>query len=661
MKKWQKPTHTHTHTPIKTIRIIFAAFVFSTIFSPSFAASPNGCSDTGRGDYINAYLKLVGLDQIVKENSLVGPHGEEMKEYKKKQKLHKDKVQEYLDKLCPKINNASPAPATDKNIKLFEELIDPQNSQCKQKGDSWVCCKTGKTYEFLKGKVVALERGEKDTADCPSGQVRVCEGYWNRDKILTECVNYEDYRFTSEYTCEKASDGKRHCCGPINNKLEKEFKDKITPYGAGGSFTLNCNPGQEKICISEKSGSEYTRDDYKWSDCGDTKAVIDNKRISDFLFNEDGTMKEYCFPYKKEIHCCDAKTPDVNGNTIIDLLKKKPQEYKYTSGGETFTVHTYISKKNEGQNLICGEGSAMRSCKPTGKGKDMKYWTPCEKPADPEPSCLPKGVTRASLLGDSSSYDKKIWDNICESCNATKFAAFMEDYKKQEKSFYDMGVTATIKFCKDYRDPPSCLPDGKKVEDYPNINKEKWDEVCATCGKDKFKEFIDKYPEQINDKNLLEFCTPEPVIDVPTKCELAFFEIITRHQDYNELSKNDITQICVQCDNNAGTFNKSLEKGNKLADACKEEKPAPVETLADLSAFQLDSASWLKKTDGTTNVKRLAFDASAAVAVGALGGFITNHFVKAHQVDKGFESVQCKVAGSAVAGWGDQVSVGSKK
>ncbi|MDR2686033.1 MAG: hypothetical protein LBB23_04680 [Rickettsiales bacterium] len=91
------------------------------------------------------------------------------------------------------------------------------------------------------------------------------------------------------------------------------------------------------------------------------------------------------------------------------------------------------------------------------------------------------------------------------------------------------------------------------------------------------------------------------------------------------------------------------------------DPPVPVATLADLSAFQLDKASWLKKTDGETNWKRIGFDAGAAVAVGALGGFLTNHLVKANQVDKGFDQVQCSVGGISVAGWGDQLSVGAAK
>jgi hypothetical protein len=89
-----------------------------------------------------------------------------------------------------------------------------------------------------------------------------------------------------------------------------------------------------------------------------------------------------------------------------------------------------------------------------------------------------------------------------------------------------------------------------------------------------------------------------------------------------------------------------------------EESETTDSKLADLSAFQLDKASWLKKTDGSVNTKRLLYDGGAMVVVGALGGFLTNHFVKAKQVDKGFESVQCKVAGMPIAGFGDQVSVG---
>ncbi|MDR2685649.1 MAG: hypothetical protein LBB23_02640 [Rickettsiales bacterium] len=83
-------------------------------------------------------------------------------------------------------------------------------------------------------------------------------------------------------------------------------------------------------------------------------------------------------------------------------------------------------------------------------------------------------------------------------------------------------------------------------------------------------------------------------------------------------------------------------------------------TLADLSAFQLDKASWMTKTDGGVNWKRLGFDALGGVAVGALGGFVTNAIVKNSQVDKGFDAVRCKVAGQETSGWGDSFSIGAK-
>ncbi|MDR2685929.1 MAG: hypothetical protein LBB23_04120 [Rickettsiales bacterium] len=161
-------------------------------------------------------------------------------------------------------------------------------------------------------------------------------------------------------------------------------------------------------------------------------------------------------------------------------------------------------------------------------------------------------------------------------------------------------------------------------------------QLCEACGKDNVKNFNDSY---------------------------EFY----RSNRLRNPGWDDIREACNDKDREMGhervADEVNGEKGKEVEAEDKQTTEAETKVsdkLADLSAFQLDKASWLKKTDGETNWKRLGWDAGAAVALGAVGGFLTNHLVKAKQVDKGFEAVQCSVAGFAVAGFGDQVSVGKR-
>ncbi|MDR2685618.1 MAG: hypothetical protein LBB23_02480 [Rickettsiales bacterium] len=118
--------------------------------------------------------------------------------------------------------------------------------------------------------------------------------------------------------------------------------------------------------------------------------------------------------------------------------------------------------------------------------------------------------------------------------------------------------------------------------------------------------------------------------------------------------------------NNSTAENSPPVEGSPQAGVGQEfdtgkEPESETPTLADLSAFQLDGASWLTKTDGTLNTKRLLFDAGAGVALGAIGGFLTNHLVKSGQIDKGFEDIQCSVAGRPIMNFDDRVRISSTK
>lgn len=71
----------------------------------------------------------------------------------------------------------------------------------------------------------------------------------------------------------------------------------------------------------------------------------------------------------------------------------------------------------------------------------------------------------------------------------------------------------------------------------------------------------------------------------------------------------------------------------------------------------LDVSKW-KTEDGKFNTARLASDSIAGVVLGTAGGLITSNVVKKHQVEDGFEDLNCTIGGQTVAGWGDEFTVG---
>ena len=68
-----------------------------------------------------------------------------------------------------------------------------------------------------------------------------------------------------------------------------------------------------------------------------------------------------------------------------------------------------------------------------------------------------------------------------------------------------------------------------------------------------------------------------------------------------------------------------------------------------------------KNADGNFNTARLASDSIAGVVLGTGGGFLVNHIVKKKQIEKGFDSITCKIDGKVVGEWGDQFGIGYNK
>lgn len=99
----------------------------------------------------------------------------------------------------------------------------------------------------------------------------------------------------------------------------------------------------------------------------------------------------------------------------------------------------------------------------------------------------------------------------------------------------------------------------------------------------------------------------------------------------------------------------AMETYNMISHATTTIRGA-VNTLSGLVA-DLEVSKW-KNKDGKFNTARLASDSIAGVVLGTAGGLITSHVVKKHQVEDGFEDMQCIIGGQTVAGWGDEFTVG---
>jgi|GEM_PF-5611328 len=115
----------------------------------------------------------------------------------------------------------------------------------------------------------------------------------------------------------------------------------------------------------------------------------------------------------------------------------------------------------------------------------------------------------------------------------------------------------------------------------------------------------------------------------------------------------------------AEVYGRELERLEGMEDVEPESATdfgVVAERVIDLgSSFpELTRSSGWTDAAGGFNWGRAGIDAAAAVALGAVGGFVTNRLVKNSQVEKGFENVMCTVGGLPVAGWGDVFMVGPR-
>ncbi len=83
------------------------------------------------------------------------------------------------------------------------------------------------------------------------------------------------------------------------------------------------------------------------------------------------------------------------------------------------------------------------------------------------------------------------------------------------------------------------------------------------------------------------------------------------------------------------------------------------QSIVSKMASASDDLSVWRNAEGKFNTSRLLSDSIAGVVGGVAGGLITGTVLKNNQIEKGFETVQCSVAGKTVANWGDtfQVSI----
>jgi hypothetical protein len=136
--------------------------------------------------------------------------------------------------------------------------------------------------------------------------------------------------------------------------------------------------------------------------------------------------------------------------------------------------------------------------------------------------------------------------------------------------------------------------------------------------------------------------------------------------------------LCEKSDLTVGKFNETRAAVQGLVNAmCTKsdevtvvvEDAKPVDTSASRKAIlaaenvlkNIESGfkvSVWKDEEGKFNTARLASDSIAGVVLGTAGGLITSSVIKKHQIEDGFEDINCVIGGQSVAGWGDEFSVG---
>ncbi len=116
---------------------------------------------------------------------------------------------------------------------------------------------------------------------------------------------------------------------------------------------------------------------------------------------------------------------------------------------------------------------------------------------------------------------------------------------------------------------------------------------------------------------------------------------------YDDLSLL-VKETCVAGDDSSTTIVLSGEASTRVEAALDSLRA----NVADLEV-----SKW-KTEEGKFNTARLASDSIAGVVLGTAGGLITSSVVKKHQVEEGFEDLNCTIGGQTVAGWGDEFTVG---
>jgi hypothetical protein len=525
---------------------------------------------------------------------------------------------------------------------------DRLKGRCTQTWDKdWACCEVGKDkYGSLKLKKEGKEDEakvkyyyQKDNYEvenlCPDNQVRTCEkmfniagGVWSgcyvkfddcvkkykKDNITTQKwdISGINLELTANASCDKDKQ-------KLLEDLEKDKGNCVRDDG-GNWFCCEVGKKYESLQFVYSFSSADTQNEGKWpqaqANCKTGEHLVCQK---DGWWNWRDRGVAGCRVNNAECagECPSELTKTLIKNAVVNAKfcpNKYGEQFKKKINEETATIP---------EDVICEKTFDLDKNNAENKSLCNKYWQAnlaIKKICDPNAGfnvvekfkCEWKQEIRNIFL-QITEEDALRNEQLCNVCNkdALKLNIKLPD------TISDAGQA--IQACE------------QAVEE-----KRKNDEIREACGKDG-DQFIKAVKDQFPD-NIVEVCKACKTLEKFKKEEGA--------------ADKKLDKIIAACQPEPDKKDDQQTKTDDTTDK--------VETLADLSAFQLDKASWLKKTDGETNWKRLGFDAAGAVAVGALGGFLTNHFVKANQVDKGFESVQCKVAGSVISGFGDQVSVGKR-
>lgn len=293
------------------------------------------------------------------------------------------------------------------------------------------------------------------------------------------------------------------------------------------------------------------------------------------------------------------------------------------------------------------------------KGWHNDRWEPVDTPA--EKSQDQKDCEAAAARGEPANWnnnvcncgDKMVWDTTQKKCIKQDPAV---PTCKQKRS------TTNGKACCDLSDSVASY-DSKK-------------DVCQCKGGKKFKivngkgvcesENSDTDPEEEPEEDPKVYKCPETILvwlrerltDPKSTAETRTLAQEALKLCGEEAPKEDDVNVIIIQIRTVINIHEQEEKAkaDEMISRSKQAIASAVNSIDELTQG-LDVSVW-RDAEGKFNTARLASDSIAAVVLGTTGGVVTSTVMKKHQVEDGFESLNCTIGGQTVAGWGDEFRVG---